>query len=170
MWRNGRKLVGDVWLQSMASYICTRCANWSPQRKCETHIIYLNWSIDVCYYRLYHGYYQLYTSKQKNSELIGSRLKPFSEEIMFVITKLLLSAQRFSLFSNFICIIIHEIRQSPAGWGSRIHQLHLCRGERPSQQMSLIWYKTIWWRCSSLGDWNKVEYLFMAITSRSSLS
>ena len=37
LWRNGRTLVGDVWLQNTISYNCMRYANRSQQRMRETY-------------------------------------------------------------------------------------------------------------------------------------
>ena len=43
------------------------------------------------------------------------------------------------------CGTIPKLLSGPVGWGCRIHQLHLCRGERLLQRVSCLWHSTIWW-------------------------
>ena len=59
----------------------------------------------------------------------------------------------------------------PVGWGCRIHLLHLSRGIRPHQWVSLIWHYTIWWWVSSnVGALGNTEHHFIAIAPRSTLA
>ena len=61
----------------------------------------------------------------------------------------------------------------PVSWCCKIHLALLCRGVRPlpSQWVSWIWCKTIWWSGSSkAGALGNAEYHFIAIAPRSTLS
>ena len=59
----------------------------------------------------------------------------------------------------------------PVGWGCRMPRLFLCKGVRHPQRVSCIWYKTIWWWGSSnAGALGNVDYPFIAIVPRSTLT
>ena len=70
---------------------------------------------------------------------------------------------------DFMCIPMRW--GFPVSWGCRIHQQHFCREVRPpTQWVSWIWHKTIWWWGSgnpeALGN---AEYSFITIAPRSTL-
>ena len=63
-----------------------------------------------------------------------------------------------------------HISRKLVGWGCTIHRLQLCRRVRHFQRVSRIWHKTIWWWSSGPGALGKVEYPFIAIAPRFTLT
>ena len=61
----------------------------------------------------------------------------------------------------------------PVGLGCKLYQLHLCRGVKPPHPPTIVLcmiLNCIWWWGSSSGALGNVEYLFIAITPKSTLT
>ena len=63
-----------------------------------------------------------------------------------------------------------QTRWSKSWEPNRLNLKHLCRGVRYPQRVSWMWHLIIWWWRSSPRALRNVEYLFIAITPRSTLT
>ena len=83
----------------------------------------------------------------------------------------------YIIFQKYLYIYIYThtlllTQKKLVSWGCRIHQLHLYRGVRPRLPAHVLdmTLNCIWWRGSSPRSLRNIEYLFIAIALRSTLT
>ena len=114
---------------------------------------------------LYHIYPPPLGQDMTQGQFFKRSLTGFNSEFSFSYTSCLIKAEEHSLpyyEHTFIDLSRLSLQNTP------IASMH--RGKTLSQWMSRIWHKTICFRRSSLGNLGNVEYPFIAIAFRSTLT